>query len=75
MNEVEMFINMCKQSAEKRNMSLLQISKDADINFGALSCIWKGRTRIALSQAIRLSQVLGVSLDAVVARANSTELN
>ena len=75
MNEVDLFINLCKESASKRNMSLLQISKDADINFGALSCIWKGRTRIALTQAIRLSQVLNVSLDAVVLRTNSKELS
>ena len=45
MNEVDLFINLCKESANKKNMSLLQISKDADINFGALSCIWGERHR------------------------------
>lgn len=75
MNEVDLFISLCKNAAVKKNMSLLQISKDADINYGALSCIWKGRTRLALTQAIRLSQVLEVSLDEVVVRAYSKELN
>lgn len=75
MTEVDLFINLCKDAAAKRNMSLYQISKDTDINFGALSCIWKGRTRVALSQALRLSQVLDVSLDAVIIRSSSKELN
>ena len=75
MNEVDLFISLCKTAATKRNMSLLQISKHTDINYGALSCIWKGRTRIALSQALRLSQVLEVSLDDVILRASAKELN
>ena len=57
-----------KELRESRGLTRYRVAKDADLDWGQLVAVEEGRSGMRLSNAVRVADVLGVSLDELAGR-------
>ena len=57
-----------KELRESRGLTRYRVAKDADLDWGQLVEVEEGRSGMRIDNAIRVADVLGVSLDELAGR-------
>lgn len=58
-------VNRVRQVARASGMSLLEISRTADVSYSMLRRISRGRGNVCLSEAVAVSSALGLPVESV----------
>lgn len=58
-------VNRVRQMAREAGMSLLEISRTADVSYSMLRRISRGRGNVCLAEAIAVSSALGLPVESV----------
>ena len=58
-------VNRVRQVARDSGISLLEISRTADVSYSMLRRISRGRGNVCLAEAVAVSSVLGLSVESI----------